>query len=445
MKFFSLILLIFFFNTPILILCKKATNYSDYISWCYSKNITILPSLKFSPVYKNTKLIPKFFCNSNDTIPKDTLLITIPSSIILNITKILSLINSSELSKQYKDFMTQVELYEDEYSSEFKKDEAFLSYIFYQVHKKSKKIIKSKFYKEYKYYINSVQLNSENDPLFFDDVTLNKLYLSYINTLYTKTKRNYEEETYIFKSDSYYKKDIDFEEYLPIRLAITNTGLAISEQKIMVPLLNLIQTDYIKYNTNYTLASDGTIKIYSTKDIKYGDEILFFSPEMSNAKRLLFEGKTYEELNYYFDEYLIPAFGISLYVKFNIMDSDLEFNNYLNLLESDFTENAVDIYNEHRDILKDDRNREDDTDLGWPYEILLNNIKAFNIYMQNFTNDKIYEYFEEKEERINIERVIIGDRKILEQAYKKAERKASKYIDLSSRRTDDDEETKGEL
>ena len=166
---------------------------------------------------------------------------------------------------------------------------------------------------------------------------------------------------------------------------------------------------------------------------------------MSNAKRLLFEGKTYEELNYYFDEYLIPAFGISLYVKFNIMDSDLEFNNYLNLLESDFTENAVDIYNEHRDILKDDRNREDDTDLGWPYEILLNNIKAFNIYMQNFTNDKIYEYFEEKEERINIERVIIGDRKILEQAYKKAERKASKYIDLSSRRTDDDEETKGEL
>ena len=65
--------------------------------------------------------------------------------------------------------------------------------------------------------------------------------------------------------------------------------------------------------------------------------------------------------------------------------------------------------------------------------------------MQNFTNDKIYEYFEEKEERINIERVIIGDRKILEQAYKKAERKASKYIDLSSRRTDDDEETKGEL
>ena len=75
---------------------------------------------------------------------------------------------------------------------------------------------------------------------------------------------------------------------------------------------------------------------------------------------------------------------------------------------------------------------------GWPYEILLNNLKAFKEYIVNFGKDKIYEYFKEKEDRINIERVLLGDKKILTKAYEDTEIKAGEYIDLSSRRTDDD-------
>ena len=62
---------------------------------------------------------------------------------------------------------------------------------------------------------------------------------------------------------------------------------------------------------------------------------------MSNARRLLFEGRTYPELNYCFDEYLIPAFWISLYAKFNIGIPDLEFNNYIKLLYKKFEEDAI--------------------------------------------------------------------------------------------------------
>jgi hypothetical protein len=54
---------------------------------------------------------------------------------------------------------------------------------------------------------------------------MNILYLSYINALYTINKKNFDLETYIFKSDSYYKKDIYNDEYLPIRIAIINAGL----------------------------------------------------------------------------------------------------------------------------------------------------------------------------------------------------------------------------
>ena len=306
------------------------------------------------------------------------------------------------------------EIYEDDYSPEFKKDQVFLSYIFYQIHENKKRIIKTKFYHKFKYFINSIKINEENTPLFFDDAGCSKLYLSFLNTLHLKNKKGFEHETYIFKEDAFYKRDIDYEEYLPIRIAIINKGLALNKQKFLVPILNLIKTDYIKYNCNYTLEKDGSITIYSTKKIKANEEIIFYSPKMSNARRLLFEGSTYPELNYYFDKYLVPAFGISLYVKFNIEDADLEFTNYINLIEENFEEDDIHIYKEHLDILKRVEPIEDKSGKGWPFEILLNNLKAFRIYSY-----KIYEYFKEKEDRVNVGRVIMGDKKYWKRLIKK--------------------------
>ena len=433
--------LLFFFLIHISIInskqnTKKEDDFTEYINWSRYNKIYVYPSLNFTKEIKNTKTLYKLY--TNETIPENTTLIKIPSELVLNITKILDLINSKELKEQYEQFM-ESEIYEDDYSPEFKKDEAFLSYILYQIHENKKRVIRTKFYHKFKHFINSIKVSDEYTPLFFDDVAANKLYLSYLNTLYAINKRNFEHETYIFKSDSYYKRDIDYDEYLPIRLAIINTGLTISEQKYLVPILNLIKTDYLKYNSNFTVEKDGSFNIYSTRKIKDNEEIIFYSHKMSNARRLLFEGRTYQELNDYFEEYLIPAFGISLYVKFNIEDPDLEFNNYINLLEEGFEEDAIYIYKEHLDILKRDNLDEDKSGKGWPYEILLNNLKAFKEYIVNFGKDKIYEYFKEKEDRINIERVLLGDKKVLEKAYKETEKKAGDYIDLSSRRTDDSE------
>jgi len=443
---FSFILLILLFQIICInfISCKQSSekksdndDLTDYLIWARYNNLSMHPSLKFTKKIKNMKTLYNLY--TKETIPENTTLIHIPLNIILNITKILDLINLPELKKQYEEFMDN-DIYEDDYSPELKKDEAFLAYIFYQIHDGKKKILKSKFYKKYKHYINSFQINSEYEPLFFDDVGVNKLYLSYINTLYSMNKRNFEQETYIFKGYSYYKRDIDYDEYLPIRIAVINNGLTISEQKYLIPVLNMINTDYIKYNSNFTLESDGSIRIYSTREIQAQEEIIFFSKEMSNARRLLFEGRTYPELNYYFDEYLIPAFGISLYVKFNLDDPDLEFTNYINLLEEGYEEDAINIYKDHLDILKRDDPVEDKSGKGWPFEILLNNLKAFKEYIISFGKDKIYEYFDDKDVRIHVERVILGDKKILEKAYEETELKAGDYIDLNSRKTDDSED-----
>ena len=136
MKLFHII----FFITLINIISskkeKQEDEFTEYIKWCGYNKIFIYPSLNFTKKIKNTKTLYKLF--TNETIKENTTLIKIPPQLVLNITKILDLINSKELKEQYDHFMDN-EIYDDDYSPEFKKDEAFLSYIFYQVHENRKK------------------------------------------------------------------------------------------------------------------------------------------------------------------------------------------------------------------------------------------------------------------------------------------------------------------
>ena len=106
----------------------------------------------------------------------------------------------------------------------------------------------------------------------------------------------------------------------------------------------------------------------------------------------------------------------------------------MNLTEEDFDEYPIAEYIEHLDILKShDDNRTDRTGKGYPYEILINNLKAYKEYLNNFNLGTIYSYFEKINDRINIERIIKGEAKILNNAYEFAQKKAAKYINLKSR------------
>ena len=76
-----------------------------------------------------------------------------PPNLLLNITKILDLIKSEKIKKQYELFMDN-DIYEDDYSPEFQKDVAFYL-IYFNKFMKVEKNKKTLFYKKYKHYINS--------------------------------------------------------------------------------------------------------------------------------------------------------------------------------------------------------------------------------------------------------------------------------------------------
>jgi len=404
-------------------------DYNELFEWGIKNKLILSSSIQISSREQIN------FISKNNIKPNETLL-TIPYNIMFTVEKALKLIKSKQLKKQYEEYKN-IEFDDDEIDDiviGLRKEESFISYILYLTEHRPKKYKKTKFYENYKNFIESLKVKPKYMPLFYDTEALEKLYLTYTSTLYNKLKRDYEEEIMIFKGELFNKKNIEFEDFIPHRITVHGKSIEILGHKTMVPFLNLFETNYINYNSNYSIENDGSIKIFSLKEIKKGEEIILSSPKMSNPKRLLFEGRTYEELIDYFDEYLLPIFGVSLYINFKIEDPELEYKYFMNLTEEDFDEYPVAEYSEHLDILKNsDYNRTDKSGKGYPYEILINNIKSYKEYLNNFNLGTIYSYFEKIDDRVNIERIIKGEAKILNKAYEFALKKAAKYIDLKSR------------
>ena len=438
MKYFFLILYSLYFLSYCQFNYQKTTNkelITNILEWGKENNFT-LPSFIDISEEKDPKFITKKIIEKNET------LFIIPYSLMFTTEKALNLLNSKKLKNQFHRMKREEFLYIEYEDEEFRKEESFLSYILYLMEKKPKKYQKTKFYEEYKYYLEALRIRPRIKPLFFDNDTLEKLYMTYLNTLYKSIKRDYEEEIFIFKGESYNKKEIDYEDYLPHRINVHNKGFKILGHKTMVPFFNFFETDYINHNANYTIEKDGSIRIYSKKTIQKYEEIIIASTKKTNQRSLLFEGKTYEKLTNYFDEYLIPAFSISLYYRFDIVDKDLENQYFINLKEDDFDENAVEIYKDNINILKDEHRKDNNVTYGYLYEILLNNIKSYNEYIKNFNLDKIYEYIKEPDSRAHIARIIKGESYILEKANSLVRKRAAKYIDLNNVTHDEDIEMK---
>ena len=63
----------------------------------------------------------------------------------------------------------------------------------------------------------------------------------------------------------------------------------------------------------------------------------------------------------------------------------------------------------------------------------MNNFKTFVEYVNDFSLEKIYTLFNEKDERINIERIIKGEAKFLREAYKKAQESTKEYKKVNNK------------
>ena len=401
---------------------KNLTNNNNdaFVDWGLKNNLKISSYIEAIRT-ENQKI--KFIAKTD--IPKKTEILTIPYAIMFNITKALKLINLKSLNKQYNEFSKlNLTYYPNPY--DFRKQETFLSYIFYLIEHKPKKYEKTKFFEVYEKYFKSLKYFSFKSPLFYEQSEIEFLGGTHLGHSIEILRNIYQNEIDILNKDSYYKKDLDYEEYVNYRFIINNKALNISNYWTLVPFLNYFDEDYTSYNSIYTIEENGDVKIRTRKKIKKGDEIVLKSKKMSNTRRLLTQGKTDERLVNYFEDYYIHLVSPGLFHLYKLNDEYVDFfkNNYINVLDKDFESKSINFYLENAERLKGDGS---DT---WAYDILQKNLQFYKGKFERMTLSRIYDSFYDSNDRINIERIIRGEKHAIEKGIKKISRTVNQLLNI---------------
>ncbi len=391
--------------------CQNKYNIETLLDWGINNKLDLSPSMGIS--FFGKKNIVKFIARAD--IKENQDLLRIPYSLMFDINKALELINLKSLNKQYKDFekinITEVN---------FRKEKSFLAYILYLINHRPKKYQKTKFYEFYQKYLELLGKFYPRSPLFYGPSQIQYLAGTLLDRHIDMVKRIYEEEIEIYSNKTYYKKELDFDEYAQYRLSICKYGLNISEHFTIVPFLNYFDDDYSINNANYTIEENGDVRIYSLKEIKKGEQIILQAVKKTNIARLILEGKTNEELVDFFNEYTISAFSPGLYYQYGISDIDYFKTYYVNILEKDYDKQLVKIYQENAELLNGDG-----TEI-WAYDIVELNMNFYKEHFEGITMEKIYDIYYDSDDRTNIERIIRGERKIVLKAYEDV----NKVIDI---------------
>ena len=419
----KLIILINFLVLFLLLKCEQNIYENNaIIEWGLNNSLYLSSYIELSKLGKNKiKFIAKI------DIPKNKNLLTIPYNLMFNVNKVIELINSKTLTKQFKEFQ-KLNLTSKSSLSYSRKEEAFLSYILYLINHKPKKYKKTKFFEFYEKYLEILRKYRPKSPLFYEPKQIQYLAGSLLDKTLDEIRKIYQDEIDLYINNEYYKKVFDYDEYAHYRLGINKYGLNISNHWTVVPFLNYFDDDYLSYNSNYTINKNGDVGIYTKKDIKKGEEIILYSPKRTNIQTLIMEGKTNEKLVDYFTEYPISAFSPGIYLQYGLEDKDYFRNYYVNILDNDFDSQLLKIYKEHADVLQGDGSD------SWAYDLLDLNLNFYKEHFEGITLDRIYEIYYDTDDRINIERIIRGERKIVQTIYDKAYKIIDVFLEKEEKR-----------
>ena len=430
MNIFILILILTILN--IIINCIEIQKENEtFLEWGLKNNLNVSSFIELTEQKEKSKI--RFI--AKEDIARKQELLTIPNSIMFNVSKLLNLLNSKNLNKQYNEF-SKLNLTYEPNPYDFRKEEAFISYILYLLEHKPKKYKKTKFYEIYYNYLNILKVYSFKSPIFYEQNQVEYLAGTHLSNFYDVMKKVYQTEINIFNNETYYKKELDFDEYVRNRLIVYNKGVNISNTWCLVPFLNFFDKDYSTNNAKYIIEKNGDIKIIARKKIKKGEEIILKADKISNIRRLLLEGKTCEKLVNYFDEYMISAFSPGLYYSYGLNDIQYFKDYYINLIEEDFDSKANKIYFDKADMLGGDGSD------NWAYDVLENNLHFYKEHFEKITVSQIYDVFYDKDDRINIERIYRGEKKVIDDAYNKVIKIIDKFTEIQEKYMKDGKNSK---
>ena len=385
----------------------NSKNYYDYLlEWGKNNSLFISDKLSMKYISENNK---SYY--ANEDLSENTLVMNVPFKVMLNVKNALDLLNSKKLKKLY------VEYKKDDFKISidflpFSLDQSFLSYLIYLVNYHQKHYKKNKFYKYFHYFFDTFESSIDSFPVSYNKYQLRLIQGSVALRESTLMKNLFKEEVDKLEHE-HNQNSIDFDEYLRYRSLTITKSLNISNISCIIPFIDMFVSDPIDFNVDFKLnETNNNLYIYTTKQVRKGDILYIKSRYISNIKRFILYGETFEKMKDYIESFRIPLISPMTHHSITGRDKGYYLDDIIELVDNKFYENALETYKKISELKK-----QDGSDLS-AYKLFLKNLELVRGTYDHISTKYITEQFINSKDIDNVKRVLYLEKKFLDEKIK---------------------------
>ena len=386
---------------------ERYNKWLNFLNWGKENGLKIHPNITLN----FTSLFNEYFIATGDIKTNDTIIL-IPNKTFIDFDYIYNHTN-----KKFKNFYKKIDI--GDISSHNKtKNQIYLALIIQLEMLKQK----GKLYKKFKHFLDFNYPESYDylkNPTFYTTDEWKIFSSTTCSLLAFNAKQGLASENFYLQNNI--KKDLDSDQYFIIRTINEKIKRYNNESIFLVPFINLFKFDPFDNNCFEIYDDDNNIKVTASRDIKK-DEIINMIPKLfDNCDNLLYYGYTFDYSSV--DDYYPKLF---INVNLNKRMDMLSISNpeYVNYGSNDYFEKTLEIYNKtwKSDVPIYQK-------IGIIQQIINKYLQQLNFIKTEDYNKKIFT----KENKINIQRIVEEEKKVLNLRKKEVEDKFKYYKKYNKR------------
>ena len=386
---------------------ERYNKWLNFLNWGKENGLKIHPNITLN----FTSLFNEYFIATGDIKTNDTIIL-IPNKTFIDFDYIYNHTN-----KKFKNFYKKIDI--GDISSHNKtKNQIYLALIIQLEMLKQK----GKLYKKFKHFLDFNYPESYDylkNPTFYTTDEWKIFSSTTCSLLAFNAKQGLASENFYLQNNI--KKDLDSDQYFIIRTINEKIKRYNNESIFLVPFINLFKFDPFDNNCFEIYDDDNNIKVTASRDIKK-DEIINMIPKLfDNCDNLLYYGYTFDYSSV--DDYYPKLF---INVNLNKRMDMLSISNpeYVNYGSNDYFEKTLEIYNKtwKSDVPIYQK-------IGIIQQIINKYLQQLNFIKTEDYNKKIFT----KENKINIQRIVEEEKKVLNLRKKELEDKFKYYKKYNKR------------
>ena len=419
---------------------NKTLKYDDISSiynWAQRNGIYINKALSLNKNRENDINHTFYYFTANETIKNNTLLFSIPSSILISQQSLEKMFKKGK-NKKLANLWNKVLNINQYLNTSSAKQLFYISVMLSHATFNQK----GKLYKKYEEYLNMYNyINLDDYPIFFKRNEM--VYLNYSN-FGKEIKNNFlsiNNEYYLIKHELDMDSTIIVEEFIKYRILSLSNSFYHNNKTYIIPFVDcfkrLVNYTHKELNANLIIKYNNTkdknntdkfsLEIYSTRKIKQNEEISILWKQLSNSENYLYYGFTDEKnlitppfLVEFVNKNFLKDLNIdSVNKKYNISFEDLIVPKYYDLNSEFFDMYLFDIYQNLSYYFEQYYHSNEG-----PYIMMKKNLQYYlDLYNELYNDDMINRNINGINKKKSVKIILGMEKKLLEKSIKTIEDK----------------------